>query len=71
MKPYLVNIRSIDLRTVVVIFGGYRESWTAELWIVPKNEKPPVPMPTLKRRDIRFRKDRVRIRDFSVKCNES
>ena len=64
LKPYLVNTRSIDASRVVVIDGGYRESWTAELWIVPKGTPPPTPSPTVKRRDIRYRKGRVKKSEY-------
>ena len=64
LKPYLVNLRGIDARHIVVIDGGYRETWTAELWIVPKGANPPTPTPTLKPREIRYRKGRPRKSDY-------
>lgn len=63
LKPYLVNSRGID-RRVVVIDGGFRETWTADLWIVPKGASPPTPTPTVKPEDIRYRKGRIRKRDY-------
>jgi len=60
LKPYLVGTRLIDSKRIVVIDGGYRENWAAELWIVPKGGNPPTPTPTLKPGDIRYRKGRVR-----------
>ena len=63
LKPYLVNSRGIAGR-VVVIDGGFRETWTADLWIVPKGASPPTPTPTVKPEDIRYRKGRIRKRDY-------
>lgn len=66
LKPYLVNLRGIDPAQVIVIDGGYRESWTAELWVVPKGATPPTAAPTVQRNDIRYRKGRINKRDY--KC---
>lgn len=59
LKPYLVNSRGIDAARVIVIDGGYRESWTAELWIVPQGGSPPIPSPTVQPEDIKYRKGRI------------
>jgi hypothetical protein len=59
VKPYLVDTRGVDAKRIVVINGGYREEWTAELWIVPKGATPPNPSPTLAAKDIRFRKGKI------------
>lgn len=59
VKPYLVDTRGVDARRIVVINGGYREEWTAELWIIPKGATPPNPSPTLAAKDIRFRKGKI------------
>jgi hypothetical protein len=59
MKPYLVYVRGMDANRIVVINGGYREEWTAELWIVPKGTNPPKPTPTLQAKDIRFRRGKI------------
>lgn len=64
LKPYLVSTRGIDPARVVVIDGGYRESWSAELWIIPKGESPPTPSPTIQPREIRFRKGRIKRNDY-------
>ena len=32
---------------VVTVDGGYREKYTVEFWIVPKNAEPPAPTPTI------------------------
>ena len=70
MMPYLINQRGFDEGRIVMINGGYRESWMAELWIVPKDATPPVPTPTLRPNQIRFRKGRVTRREFRLQCDE-
>lgn len=64
LKPYLVNLRGIGPAQVIVIDGGYRESWAAELWIVPRGATPPTPSPTVQPNDIRYRKGRIKKRDY-------
>ena len=64
LKHYLVDTRGVAHERIVVIDGGYRERWTAELWIVPGGATPPSPSPTVKREEIRFRKGRAVRRDY-------
>jgi hypothetical protein len=64
VKPYLTSTRGIDVDRVVVINGGYRDLWSAELWIVPKGAKLPVPTATVKPQAIRFRRGRVKKREY-------
>lgn len=66
IKPYLINQRGFDPQRITVVNGGYREAWMAELWIVPGGAKPPVPTPTLQRKDIRYRRGRVTKREFQL-----
>lgn len=42
-KAYLTNVRGIDASRVVTLSGGFRESVTTELWIVPSGANPPRP----------------------------
>jgi len=56
IKPYLVNTRGLEPERIFVTSGGHRESWTAELWMVPKGEKPPPLSPTVQPQDIKYRK---------------
>jgi len=56
IKPYLVNTRGLDSQRIFVVSGGHRESWAAELWIVPKGEKPPPLSPTVQPQDVKYRK---------------
>ena len=64
LKPYLVDRRSVDSARVIVIDGGYREAWTAELWIVPRGGSAPTPSPTVKAKQIRYRKGRIKKRAY-------
>lgn len=66
--PYLTDQRGLDPWRVVLVEGGYRESWTAELWIVPAGGKEPVATPTVQEKDIRYRKGRVAPPEFYRQC---
>ncbi|MER3429188.1 MAG: hypothetical protein C4334_14065, partial [Pyrinomonas sp.] len=46
-KDYLVNTRGIEAGRIVTVDGGYRETLTVELWIVPQGAEPPTPTPTV------------------------
>jgi len=70
IKPYLVNLRGFSPDRIVVVNGGFRESWMAELWIVPSGAQPPTPTPTLQRQDIRYWRGRVTLREFQLQCME-
>lgn len=65
LKPYITSAwANFDAARIVVVNGGYRERWTAELWIVPAGAEPPAPTPTLKPKDIKFRRGIARKRDY-------
>lgn len=67
LKPYLVSRRGIPAERVIVINGGYRESFQIDLWIVPLGSVPPEPSSTLPASEIKFRKGKVNKRQFQ--CN--
>jgi hypothetical protein len=46
LKNYLVS-RQIDATRVVAVDGGRREKQHTEIWFVPREATPPIPMPTL------------------------
>ena len=64
LKPYLVQRRGIPTSRVIVINGGYRTDWIAELWIVPPSMTLPTPFRVIKADEVRFRKGKANPRDF-------
>lgn len=42
---YLVKVRGVDPRRIVMANGGNREATMGDLWIVPPGAQPPVPTP--------------------------
>lgn len=68
IKPYLVDMRGMDPARIVVIDGGFRESWEAELWIIPKGGSPPEVSPTVSPEEIVYKKGRVTIRELRAGC---
>lgn len=64
LKDYLIRARGLDPNRVIVINGGYRESWEAELWVVPRGESAPPSTPTLKPEEIKFRKGKIKKSDY-------
>ena len=59
MKRYLVENRGLKARRVQVLTGGYRENFTVEFWLVPRDESAPAAAPTVKARDVRFKRGRM------------
>ena len=68
MRPYLINQRGLSPERLVMINGGFREFFTAELWIVPGGATAPTATPTLRRRDIKYRRGKVTAREFRLQC---
>ena len=64
LKTYLTQRRGIPTDKVIVIDGGYREEWYAELWVAPPGVDLPVGRPTISIKEIKFRKGKARARDF-------
>jgi hypothetical protein len=65
LKPYILNAwPSLDPDRIVIVNGGYRERWEAEIWIVPKGANPPAPSPTVKPQVLRFRRGRIGKREY-------
>lgn len=68
IKQYLVEVRGMDAARIVAVDGGHRESWEAELWIVPKGAPEPPLSPTLKPEDIVYKKGKVTQRELRAGC---
>jgi hypothetical protein len=68
IKPYLVETRGIDEKRIFVVNGGFRESWTAELWLAPKGAPPPPLTPTTDAKDIQYRTGKVTKRELIFGC---
>ena len=49
--------RQVPSDRYLFLSGGYREYYTVELWVVPKEAKPPKPTPTLN--EIKYRKGKL------------
>ncbi|MDX6484303.1 MAG: hypothetical protein QOE95_2074 [Gaiellaceae bacterium] len=54
---YLSTTRGISRERIVTINGGYRESNSFELWLVPQGAEPPRPTPTVNPDERRTRRD--------------
>lgn len=54
---YLSTARGISRDRLVVINGGYRDSNSFELWLVPQGAEPPRPTPTVTPEERRTRRD--------------
>lgn len=64
LRSYLVQRRGIPTDQVIIIDGGYREEWFAELWVVPPGATTPIPQPTIPAEKIKFRKGKANPRDY-------
>lgn len=55
-KDYLINDRRIDASRFVMVNGGFRESDSVEIWIVPSGVTPPLPAPTVQAGEVKSAK---------------
>jgi hypothetical protein len=67
IKNYMVERRGVSPQRIEVIDGGHREQATVELWLIPRGERGPEPKPTVKPKDVRFRKGSVK--DWRHRCS--
>lgn len=51
-RGYLSGVRGIEAERVVIVDGGYMETFMVWLWIVPAGAKPPQPSPTVDPREV-------------------
>ncbi len=52
-RDYLINDRRIDGSRFVMVNGGFRETDTVELWLVPSGAEPPRPTPTVQAGEVK------------------
>jgi hypothetical protein len=69
MKTYLVKNRGVDASRILVIDGGYRENLTVEIWMWPRSVGVPKASPTVQLKDVRFKKGKIKKREY-YHCGE-
>lgn len=69
IKNYLVELRGLDSNRIRVVNGGYRGNKTVELWLVTPADSLPKATPTIKPKDVKFRKGRLTKKDWRSLCN--
>jgi hypothetical protein len=62
IKNYLVERRGLDSKRIMIVNGGYRGNTTVEMWLVPPADSPPKATPTVKPKDVKFRKGKLKNR---------
>jgi hypothetical protein len=65
IKSRFVDTFGIDENRIILVNGGYRETWSVELWVAPGGDSWPRPTPTIQESAIRFRKGRVRKQEYT------
>lgn len=69
IKNYLVERRGMDAHRIMIVNGGYRGNLTVEMWLVPLADSPPKATPTVKPQDVRFKKGRLKKKNWRSLCN--
>ena len=69
MKTYLVKNRGVDASRILTIDGGYRENLTVEIWMWPRSAGVPRASPTVELKDVRFKKGKIKKREY-YHCGE-
>jgi len=69
IKNYIVERRGMDSNRIMIVNGGYRENRTVEMWLGPTADSPPKATPTVKLRDVKFRRGRLRKKNWGSLCN--
>ena len=68
IKDYLVKVRKVSSERLTIIDGGYRKNFTIQLYICPSGDGAPAATPTLKLKDIRFRKGNIKKEAYVWYC---
>jgi hypothetical protein len=69
IKNYMEKLRGMASNRVRVVNGGYREDKAVELWLVTPADNLPKATPTINPKDVKFRKGRVKKKDWRSLCN--
>lgn len=56
---YLRTNRMISAKRIRIVNGGYRQSLMVELWLIMPGEAIPRPTPSLRLREVRFKRGRI------------
>jgi len=51
-SDYLTKVRRLDPKRIGIVYGGYREQFEIELYILPADIGPPIPHPTVAPRSV-------------------
>jgi hypothetical protein len=69
IKNYLVERRGVDANRIMIVDGGYREHKTVEMWLVPRGEIVPKATSTIKPKDVKFRRGRLKKKNWGSLCD--
>jgi hypothetical protein len=69
IKSYLVERRGMDSNRIRIVNGGYRGNKAVELWLVTPADSLPKATPTIKPQDVKFRKGRLKKKNWGSLCN--
>lgn len=69
IKNYLVEARGMDVKRIRIVNGGYRRNKAAEFWLVTPADSLPKATPTVKSKDVKFRKGRLMKKDWQSLCS--
>jgi len=67
IRDYMLNRRGVSPDRIVVTKGGYREESTVELWLARRGDAAPMAIPSVKPKDVRLKKDRIK--SWRCRCN--
>lgn len=67
IRDYMLNRRGVSTDRIVVTNGGYREESTVELWLAAPGEGGPTATPTVRSKDVKFRKGKIK--NWRGRCN--
>ena len=69
IKNYLVKLRGMDSNRIRIVNGGYRGNKAVEMWLVTPADSLPKARPTIKPKDVKFRKGRLKKKNWGSLCN--